>query len=549
MNPSICLRWLLVLCFSGLALIRADDDTAKNKATDIAQMKKIFDALTAYKKAKGDFPPHLSDLVPEYLPDAKVLLSPLDVADPPAPPRGRDPKLACSYRYEFNGDQMGGNGKTMRDVKTAQVEEYGPIVPMLRCALYNSLINVSYAGEVFETGPVWETDPFVKARLEKDGLGPGVKVGKTLTVQVVNPDGQPIAKANVWATGRFFCGNQFPERGYLTDADGKVTIPLGADPKPAVTIQSRSDDWYFPNRRWAFGDEGTGPDDSASLKLTFFPAGTVGAVVRDAQGVVLKDALVHVTFAPDPARPNDPDKLLVRKQTGADGRFTAPGVPRGNPSLRIAIRHPAGRTLTLSPSAPGETSEALFAQKADLRLPPLIPITGVVTSQGRPVAGVKLYLQGRASAIHQATTDAAGRYAMGAQEPGKWILLAVAKELAPKREAFELAEEPKTLDLELDAGRALSVRVVFGARTPVRDLPIVLMSVLGGPPRANPRPATLYLPDKPVLGTTDAEGRFVWKHSPRDLAECALLMPSGEFVQFEWDGRKDDEVIVKVQEK
>ncbi len=92
MNPSICLRWLLVLCFSGLALIRADDDTAKNKATDIAQMKKIFDALTAYKKAKGDFPPHLSDLVPEYLPDAKVLLSPLDVADPPAPPRGRDPK-------------------------------------------------------------------------------------------------------------------------------------------------------------------------------------------------------------------------------------------------------------------------------------------------------------------------------------------------------------------------------------------------------------------------------------------------------------------------
>ena len=44
--------------------------------TDKQHLLAIFKAIMAYKKAKGQVPDYLSDLVPQYLPDKAVLLQP-----------------------------------------------------------------------------------------------------------------------------------------------------------------------------------------------------------------------------------------------------------------------------------------------------------------------------------------------------------------------------------------------------------------------------------------------------------------------------------------
>ena len=47
----------------------------------------------------------------------------------------------------------------MREWKTKQKREFGPVVPILRCFLHNPILNVTSDGEFFESGAYWETDP------------------------------------------------------------------------------------------------------------------------------------------------------------------------------------------------------------------------------------------------------------------------------------------------------------------------------------------------------------------------------------------------------
>ena len=47
----------------------------------------------------------------------------------------------------------------MREWKTRQLAEFGPVVPILRCFLHDPVLNVSSDGEFFESGAYWETDP------------------------------------------------------------------------------------------------------------------------------------------------------------------------------------------------------------------------------------------------------------------------------------------------------------------------------------------------------------------------------------------------------
>src|SRR5687767_6286329 len=51
---------LVFVCLLGSTVLRAEDVSTNLKPTDIANMKKIGAAIDAYKKVKGDYPPHLS---------------------------------------------------------------------------------------------------------------------------------------------------------------------------------------------------------------------------------------------------------------------------------------------------------------------------------------------------------------------------------------------------------------------------------------------------------------------------------------------------------
>src|SRR5690606_30547640 len=106
--------------------------TAAEKEIDKRQMLEIYRAIRAHERDHGKLPDYLADLVPGYLKDPSVLISPVEIRT------GRsallnfgDPKIKSSYIYEFSALEARGIGTytgervmTMREMKTLQKEEY-----------------------------------------------------------------------------------------------------------------------------------------------------------------------------------------------------------------------------------------------------------------------------------------------------------------------------------------------------------------------------------------------------------------------------------------
>jgi hypothetical protein len=158
----------------------------RDREIDKAQLLKIYDAIQAYRQKHGQLPGWLADLFPEFLSDPAILVSPAE------PRRGApqtwgygEPKMHCSYIYEFSQAEAGGRRDqgtklTMRQWKEIQMEEFGPVIPLLRCHVYDRVLNVSYSGDYYETALFWEQDTNTFALMQKLGPGPGARDGLEL---------------------------------------------------------------------------------------------------------------------------------------------------------------------------------------------------------------------------------------------------------------------------------------------------------------------------------------------------------------------------------
>src|SRR5579862_1328453 len=159
--------------------------TAEERETDKQNMLVIYKALKAYEKDNTKLPDWLSDLVPKYIKDTNVLVSPVFRRTGQRQLYGNeDPRLNTSYIYEFSAKPVPkvilsafpnlAPGTTMRQWKTRQIDEFGSVVPILRCFLHNPVLNVTSDGEFFESGGYWETDPKTM-ELRKKRLTPASK--------------------------------------------------------------------------------------------------------------------------------------------------------------------------------------------------------------------------------------------------------------------------------------------------------------------------------------------------------------------------------------
>jgi hypothetical protein len=144
--------------------------TSEDHDADKQNMLIIYKALKSYEKDRGKLPDWLSDLVPKYIQDTNVFVSPYFRRTGQEQLYGNeDPHVTTSYIYEFSAKPVPKvilsafpnlpAGITMREWKTKQIAEFGPVVPVLRCFLHNPVLNVSSDGEFFESGGYWETDP------------------------------------------------------------------------------------------------------------------------------------------------------------------------------------------------------------------------------------------------------------------------------------------------------------------------------------------------------------------------------------------------------
>lgn len=157
-------RWCLVLVI-GLAIGSGSPAPAQSKQSDLAlqekeacikNLKTIYQAVEAYRMDHKDLPNWLSDLVPNYLPDANVLICPVcrrtgKTEDPAL----ADPKLPCSYLFEFCPVPIAGN-HTRREWKRRQMGLVGSMVPIVRCRNHSTVLNVSFDGQIYESASSWE---------------------------------------------------------------------------------------------------------------------------------------------------------------------------------------------------------------------------------------------------------------------------------------------------------------------------------------------------------------------------------------------------------
>ncbi|MDH4239457.1 MAG: DUF1349 domain-containing protein [Phycisphaerae bacterium] len=119
-------------------------------------LQKIHEALEQYKKDKGELPGFLSDLVPDYLVKEALLCPTHPSKRPPLIP---DPKLPCSYGYQYSNTPFSSSGgKTQRQWKDEQRRICGDIVPLVRCYGHGQCLNLSFGGCIYISSLVWEMD-------------------------------------------------------------------------------------------------------------------------------------------------------------------------------------------------------------------------------------------------------------------------------------------------------------------------------------------------------------------------------------------------------
>ena len=141
---------------------KIDRRAMEEKTTCEANLKTIYEAVQAYQLDHKDLPNWLSDLVPQDLTDANVLVCPVCrrtgqiESDALA-----DPKISTSYLYEFSPRSLllGATNPpswTRREWRRRQMGLVGPAVPLVRCRHHQPVLNLAFDGSTYESPVQWE---------------------------------------------------------------------------------------------------------------------------------------------------------------------------------------------------------------------------------------------------------------------------------------------------------------------------------------------------------------------------------------------------------
>lgn len=136
---------------------------AEEKEACSRNLQTIYAAIQTYQADHKDLPNWLSDLVPQYLPDASVLVCPVCRRTGRTEPGPlADPKISSSYLFEFCPLPLGNMvtnapTRTRREWKRRQMGLVGSVVPLVRCRHHQPVLNLAFDGRIYESPSSWET--------------------------------------------------------------------------------------------------------------------------------------------------------------------------------------------------------------------------------------------------------------------------------------------------------------------------------------------------------------------------------------------------------
>ena len=137
-------------------------------------LEKISAAILAYRKDHKEVPNWISDLVPKYLSEEALICPVTKKTERLSPFGALDPKLRCSYLYEFPPTPIAdvvkeafpGPQMTTRDWKRQQMGIVGSEVPIVRCLMHQPVLNLSFGGRIYESPMFWEQNFLDVAKME-----------------------------------------------------------------------------------------------------------------------------------------------------------------------------------------------------------------------------------------------------------------------------------------------------------------------------------------------------------------------------------------------
>ncbi|MCL4178229.1 MAG: carboxypeptidase regulatory-like domain-containing protein [Verrucomicrobia bacterium] len=531
-----------------VAVSAPDDPVAldeRDREIDKAQLLKIYDAIQAYRQKHGQLPGWLADLFPEFLNDPGILVSPAE------PRRGApqtwgygEPRMHCSYIYEFSQAEAGGRrdqgiALTMRQWKEIQMEEFGPVIPLLRCHVYDRVLNVSYSGDYYETALFWEQDTNTFALMQKLGPGPGAKDGLKLQVTALDAEtGQPLADCQVLVTNRTSELGALPPRVLRTDAEGRCVVNLGGRSPTAATLRVHKPGHASAGMQWS---QGAPPADWTA---TLSRAGLIGGVVRDPAGQPVARASVAIQgIALDvvgQAIPFEYDTVF----TDNTGRWQSERVPRNPDTLTFKLTHPEflPTEVDLAETAEAEsgfvTLQDLLNRQAVVQLEPGFVIQGQVTStDAQAVAGARVIVATGENLENRQTqpTGVDGRFRLVLLEAAEGQILVQARGFAPQQRPVIVDRDAPSLTITLAPSRLIRGRVLDGEDQPVPAATVHLVSM-----------GQASLLD--WRATTDAEGRFTCDGVPSTGFGFYATKPGYGSPMFqEIAADADGEIVVRLE--
>ena len=512
----------------------------QERQTDKQHLRLIYQAIQAYKQKRGELPGWLSDLVPEFLADTNVLMSPVELRTGRSVLWGYgDPKARSSYIYEFNNANSGRLGDqdaplTMRQWKLLQMEEFGPVIPILRCHLHDLVLNLSYSGDYYETGLFWESDTNTLALMAKLGPGAGARDASKVRLTVLDAvSGAVVPGAEVNASERQSEFGPLPPRQVTTDAKGQCEVNLGGKRPKGIRLQVTKAGYATAQVQWA---EGAIPGQwSARLKQ----AVKIGGLVRDPAGQPIARARVGVNTVVRDEVGQSLEQELDVATTDDSGQWTTHSVPADFDSVTFKLTHPAFRPAEYYISGAGaarpqEGSKAdLLAGKAVMVMEPGTTLAVTVTDpDGKPLANTDVFLRDSSDPPKDrlAATDASGQFKLVLTQQGQGVLAVAAKGYSPQTTNLAFESGLESLAFKLQPAKPLKGTVLGLDNKPVAGATVELASWND-------------LPFPKWRAQTDAKGRFTWDSAPSEGATLSV-QADGYLAEQQSLAAGEEEVLV-----
>jgi thiol-disulfide isomerase/thioredoxin len=254
------------------------------------RLAKIHKALLAYEQKHHEWPDHLSDLVPEYLPDREALRDPADSGrgDLGSDQGHPDPKFPVSYSYERNADVSNGLAQPLGRFPKPDIPDtgwgswrlvngrmeyfFGDQVPVVRCYHHRPVederepghdlvLNLTPSGRIYTSDYEWRHHPdsvaFLLRTLDRDLTQGAAHVGRTWLLWRVNEFFGDVAEispkvrgvAESVAKGLLDQHRNFPDgQRAACQLSARISLALGqAEPTLAALEAGR----MLPGAEWS----------------------------------------------------------------------------------------------------------------------------------------------------------------------------------------------------------------------------------------------------------------------------------------------------------